>query len=431
MPTPGRGPQTAPGSPTPAPLRVRTATTSRVPVPDRASGRRLKLYSRAVAAAVVVAWTLTVLLSSGADTAAGRLGGDYPAFYAAGEIVADGDWENLYSPQRQAQAQAALFPGSDNSVLYFAYPPYVASMYRPLAGVDYRVSYALHTLVMVGSVIGALWLLRPAIGGVLKTHFELVAIAALLFFPLFRAVSGGQNTALTLLLLAGVWRGLHERRIVVAGICAGLLLYKPQFAIPLLLLFLLRGHWRATVTGAATGAGLWLLGVATMGWGWLGSWWTEVAAFAEKDADVNGHNAISWLGFAEGVFGASSTTAYLVAGPLVLATVAALAWLWFRGAQGLDQRMALTVAGLVFISPHAMYYDGGLFLLAGLVAVNALGTRATLPVALVWVLAWSQAGASSVGFAPLFALLLLGAAALGAAATRPSAPLHRPTAVAS
>ncbi len=69
---------------------------------------RLKWYSRAAVLAIAIAFLAVVLTGSGNTTITGRIGGDYRAFYAAGEIVADGEIENLYSLQTQFDHQRKL-----------------------------------------------------------------------------------------------------------------------------------------------------------------------------------------------------------------------------------------------------------------------------------------------------------------------------------
>src|SRR5947207_9971002 len=86
-----------------------------------APGDRLDRIAKAVLFALVVAFLVTVLSGSGSDTAAGRVGGDYPAFYGAGRIVLDGDAAHLYDVKRQEQAERDLFAGNHDGLLYFAY----------------------------------------------------------------------------------------------------------------------------------------------------------------------------------------------------------------------------------------------------------------------------------------------------------------------
>ena len=383
------------------------------------------LYSRAALFAVVAAFAISVLGSTGADTVSGRLGGDFPAFYAAGSIAGDGDWAQLYDPDRQLAEQARLFPESDDSFLYFAYPPHAAAVYRPFAAMDYRVAYVLHSVLMAGAAIAAVSLIRPMVP-VVRKHFELVASAVLLFNPILRAVTGGQNTALTLLGVTATWRLLHDEEDVAAGLVVALLLYKPQVAVPLAGVLVLARRWRAVGAIGAGGLVVWGVGAVLMGTGWVSTWWTEVRAFAELDADVNGHNAISWLGVSEHLLGAGSGVAYIVAAPLVVATVAMVCFVWLSSRFDLAVRFAITTAGILLMSPHAMFYDAVLLVVTAVVALDRLGARAIPVVAAVWAGSWLQMGAESLDFAPLFVLIVCGVGVL--AAQWKSAPPEVPAA---
>ncbi len=99
------------------------------------------------------------------------------------------------------------------------------------------------------------------------------------------------------------WRLLDADRDVAAGLVLALLLYKPQYAIPLIGLLFLSRRWRVVV-GAAMGAGgLWALGAIWLEPNWLASWWSRVVPFAQLDAQVNAKNSISAPGFAEALGG--------------------------------------------------------------------------------------------------------------------------------
>ena len=113
---------------------------------------RLTWYPRVILFALGVGFLISIVSGKGANTISGRLGGDYPSFYGAGRIISQGDWKELYNPDRQLSAQKGLvsLPGSDNrSYIPFPYPPYVALFYWPLSLLNYRLSYILHTLLMV------------------------------------------------------------------------------------------------------------------------------------------------------------------------------------------------------------------------------------------------------------------------------------------
>ena len=125
---------------------------------------RIARASRAVLLALSVAVGLAVIAAAGlgtnsADSASSegsRLGGDFPAFYAAGSIVRSGDIDSLYDPARQLVEQSEL--GLDG-YLAFAYPPHVAVAYAPLSALPFRYAYLVHTVLMAVAFAVALHVL--------------------------------------------------------------------------------------------------------------------------------------------------------------------------------------------------------------------------------------------------------------------------------
>ena len=365
----------------------------------------LTRLARAVALALAIAFAVALASGSGAETASGRLGGDYPAFYAAGRLITSDERASMYDPARQAETQQGLFPGdADEGLLYFAYPPHTALAYLPLSHLPYRLSYALHTMLMVGATVAALYLVRPMLP-LVDRHFELTVIGAISFYPMYRAITGGQNTALTLLLLAGSWRAVDARRDVVGGVLLGLLLFKPQFALPIIGLHLLARRWRLGLSAALTALACWGVGAALLGIGWLGDWFESVRFFSDLDARVNRRNAVSFLGVGDTVFGVGDTRGRVVGGLLALATVGALIALWRNhGRRDLCAPMIVALPAIVLISPHAMFYDAGLLVLplAALLAARHVHVRQAAVV--LWFAGLLDLAKHAVGLTPLFAV---------------------------
>jgi Glycosyltransferase family 87 len=363
--------------------------------------------ARAVAVALAIAFAVALASGSGAETASGRLGGDYPAFYAAGRLITGPDRAAMYDPAQQAQTQHGLFPGdSDEGLLYFAYPPHTALAYVPLSHLPYRLSYALHTLLMVAATVAALYLVRPMLP-LVDRHFELVTIGAIAFYPMYRAITGGQNTALTLLLLAGSWRAVDTRRDVLGGALLGLLLFKPQFALPIIGLHLLARRWRMGLSAALTAVACWGIGAALLGFDWLGNWLDSVRFFSDLDARVNRRNAVSFLGAADTVFGVGDTIGRVVGGTLAMATVVALILLWRNHARrDLCAPMIVALPAIVLISPHAMFYDAGLLVLplAAMLAARQVHVRQAAVV--LWLAGMLDVCKQRVGLTPLFAVTI-------------------------
>ncbi len=338
-----------------------------------------------------------------------NFGGDYPAFYGAGTIAVAGDWDDLYSLDRQIAAQRSLHPPGEGDVArFFAYPPQVAFVYQPLAAMDYHWSYLVHVMLMTGALWGSILLARPMLPW-LRGRVTLAMAVALVFWPMFRTITGGSNTAFTLLMVVAAWRLVNGNRPLLAGLVISVLLYKPQFAIPLIGLFLLRRQWRV-VAGAGLGAVLFYVsGVLLRGLGWVGEWLDVASEFGRIDAELNGHSSISLIGFAENLFGVGLSLPVALAWVLAGSTAVVLAWLWWRDPDAtLAPLLAITMPGVLLLSLHAMSHDGAIIVLTAAVAVACWPQRRWLPwVLVIWLLGASQALIKQLGFSPgLFMLLV-------------------------
>ena len=152
---------------------------------------RLKWYSRGALFALAVAFITVLLSGSGPETITGRVGGDYPAFYSAGQIIADGAAENLYSLDTQRDYQKPLI-GDQSGVLPFAYPPHFALLYAPLSELPFRLSYAVHTLALVAALALACVLIQRMYPSLIQSPF-LLFFLTLTAYPVDRRVGNVRN----------------------------------------------------------------------------------------------------------------------------------------------------------------------------------------------------------------------------------------------
>jgi hypothetical protein len=319
---------------------------------------RARRFAAALLAALAVSFVATLLSGEGVDTGAGRLGGDYPAFYAAARIAADGDVDEVNDLGRLEAEQADLYPEDDEEgFLTWAYPPHVAVLYRPLAALPYRPSYAVHTALMVAAFVAAVLLLRPLVPWLQQATLPAIALG-LAAWPMFRGIGAGQNTALTLLLLVGAWRASTGGRDGLAGVLLGLLLFKPQFAVIAVALWALARRWRAVASFAAVAAATWGFTALFAGAGWVSRWIDDVRAY-DRTEDVNAPNHVS---LPEAAHAALEVSA--VGWALAAAVAAVTAQRWYRTRE-LD--VALAVPAVLLCAAHAVFYDAGLTILTAAV----------------------------------------------------------------
>jgi hypothetical protein len=180
-------------------------------------------------------------------------GHDFLAFYTAGTLARLGQFDLLYdlSAMREIQhtiaRQNALELGS--SFAPFWNPPAYAWLFAPLSKLSYGTALTIWRIVNVlclACAIALLVTMLPALiarpprslrlaGDPLPVHFTrdgrnwmIVPVLILLSMPFIQALSHGQNTCMSLLLLCLVVMAWRKQMPVIAGICCGMMFYKPQ-----------------------------------------------------------------------------------------------------------------------------------------------------------------------------------------------------------
>ena len=334
---------------------------------------RLRLYSRLLLIPLTIPFIVAVLAGDGDETLTGSLGGDLPAFYNAGLLVNQGGAERLYDVDVLHEVHSS-WAGQVDQTLPFLYPPFVAGAFTPLAHLPYRAAYVTYTLMMVVVLALAVALLRKPLQRVSRWPVEAFLLAGS-FYPMFRSMMGGQNTALTLLFLVGGYRALDDDRPVLAGAILGLLFYKPQFAIPVAGLLILR-HRRALIGMTGTAVGLWLWGAAILGRSWITVWFDGARRQSDDLIPFVPVWSVDIVGMSEEVFGRGSLLAYGIAGLILISLIAALMWLWWTPTLPLDLKFAALTCGILLIPLHVLWYDAGLLVLPFAVLANRIGRPA-------------------------------------------------------
>ena len=167
---------------------------------------------------------------------------DFINVYSAGVLARDGNPASAWDWAVQKQIQVAVLGQSYEGNFAWHYPPPFLFVARALAHLPYVVAYigwaALSfvpfALVMRG-IVG-----RP-LGWLLAGAFPVVLTNVLV----------GQNGFLTASLIGG-FLILLPARPVLAGICLGLLSYKPQYGLLFPLVLIATAQWRAFVAAGVT-----------------------------------------------------------------------------------------------------------------------------------------------------------------------------------
>lgn len=345
-----------------------------------------------------------VLAKEGMDPYGKPIGYDFITFWSASRVALDGAPLDAYVPIRLFGAQQAAVPALQMIFLWH-YPPTFYLVILPLSLLPLLWSYFSFVLL----TLGAYW-------GVVRQIATPVGAGALFFaFPgIFLNAFHGQNGFLIGALL-GATLLLLERRPVLAGICAGLLVIKPHLAVLLPLAFICLRAWPALFAAALSALAFLGLSVAVLG--------TEtLSAFVGNLRLVRVILEAGWLPWVKmptffafaSLLGAPAFAAYLLQALGAAVAIGCVAWIWRQPVDYTLKAAALVTATLL-VSPYLFDYDLALLALPlAWLGMHGLRTGWRYGERNLLVLCWllpvfiaPLAGALQLQFAPFVLLALL------------------------
>jgi len=231
---------------------------SRVAVRATRPPSRLRIYASVVGQVLCPTLVMAYLLSLGPRLfpAEGVAPMDFQCFWAASKVALTEGPTAVYDLDAMRVAQVALHARADAPTgCMFVYPPVSLLLFLPLAFLPYTVS-------------AVAWLASTAAAYALALRALLPGWAAVMPFLAFPAAFlnawYGQSGFLSAALL-GTAAVQMAKRPVLAGVCLGCLVYKPQLGLILPLGLAAAGRWRAFVAASATVLGF--AGAATAAFG--------------------------------------------------------------------------------------------------------------------------------------------------------------------
>jgi hypothetical protein len=189
------------------------------------------------------------------------LGHDFLAFYTAGSFVRQDRAHELYNLNsvRDFEQSTAHAAGLEVGKSFGPWwnPPFYALLFEPFAALPYARALDLWRWISLAAVLIAIALLSHLIAEAsLATRWQqwmLPPVLIAISMPFIQAISHGQNTYTSLLLLTVtvvLWR--KEKRFL-AGAIAGLLFFKPQLGAVVATVLIADLGWSALAGVAVTG----------------------------------------------------------------------------------------------------------------------------------------------------------------------------------
>jgi Glycosyltransferase family 87 len=207
----------------------------------------------ALAYALMLAWQF--IWNSSHLGSAGQGCRDFTWIWLSSKFAQSGALAPAYDYAIFSSAYPALF-GTLHCVLeHLDYPPTLFFFTYPLGSMPYGIASAVWTAATLSLYLAAVYMIIPR---------PVAVIAALAPYPAFINILFGHNGFLTAGLI-GLALASMEQRPSVAGICLGLLTYKPQFGMFFLFALIAGRYWRALALAAAASAILAVAAAAIFG----------------------------------------------------------------------------------------------------------------------------------------------------------------------
>jgi hypothetical protein len=273
---------------------------------------------------------------------------DFINVWSAGRLVLDGHPAWAYDWNIQKAVQVAVLGQDYPGNFAWHYPPPFLFIAALLAKLPYPVAFAGWAMV---SAVPYLVAMRAIVG----RPFGL--LLALAFPVVFTNVLVGQNGFLTAGLIGGTLVLLPTRPIL-AGICLGLLSYKPQYGALFPLVLIAAAQWRAFLSAAVTTVVLAAASCLAFG---IASWqaffnWMPMfsqAFLVEGRAPWGKMQSIfALVRYLDG----GETLAWTLQWIVIAIVAVSLAWLW-RSRVRYEWKAAGLAIGALLATPYLFLYD--------------------------------------------------------------------------
>ncbi len=272
---------------------------------------------------------------------------DFVNVVAAGQLALEGKPAAAYDWPTHKQAEVRVI-GHDFAGYYgWHYPPPFLFVAAALATLPFMAAAVVSLLATLAAYVAALWSILGRTG----------VFIALGFPAAIWNVTAGQNGFLTAALIGGTL-GLLERQPAAAGVCLGLLTYKPQFGLLFPFVLIADRHWTTVLVAAATAIALAALSWLAFGgasWQAFAHWMPITGRIVLGEGHADFARLQSVFGFIR-AHGGSGSLAWSVQAAVSLTLAAALVRLW-RSRVPFELKAAGLAAGTLIATPYVYMYD--------------------------------------------------------------------------
>ena len=273
---------------------------------------------------------------------------DFVNVWAAGDLALHGRAPDAYDWTLHKAAEARALGHDFKNYYGWHYPPTFLFAAAVIALLPYTVAALACLAVTLCAYAAAV---RAIIGN------NAGVFVALGFPAVLWNAAAGQNGFLSAALVGGTLT-LLNRRPALAGICLGLLTYKPHFGLLFPVALIVGSRWRVIAVAGLVTAAMAALSVIVFGratWQAFFDWMPVTTRVVMGEGAADWSRLESLFGLVR-VLGGSETLAWSVQAALALVLAGAIGWLW-RGRAEFEIKAAALSCAALLATPYIYMYD--------------------------------------------------------------------------
>jgi hypothetical protein len=342
--------------------------------------RRVLLYAAALCLIMLIPYTAAVVsdIARGAfpvGNSGAPVGGDLPSHLLGGRLLLQGDLHRLYDLDYQRQFWRAWLPRADFNP--YVSPPFMTAFYAPLAALPYGLALAIWTAISIACIVLSVRLLWPLLPDLHQFGQRALLGHLLVAPPVLYVLFGGQDSAVSLLLLAGGLRLLLGGQEIAAGALLGLGVYKPQLFAVIPVMFLAQRRWRALGGWIFVAGGLTLISMVMVGPQGVRDYASLPGSdfYRQSVVEGKGWEMQSFVALARAILPPSARAAIpaltIVVGLAAIGLLVRAAMHYRQEKRLAPSLFGLALLAIPFVSPHLFLYDTLVLAIPVLLLANA------------------------------------------------------------
>jgi Glycosyltransferase family 87 len=293
---------------------------------------------------------------------------DFRTLYAAGYMVRTGHARQLHNhdADREFQKQSV---GASDAGNHYNHLAYESLFFVPFSLLSYRAAYFAFLGLNIVLLVISYRLMRPYLGLVDHASAFLSCAPFLAFFPVTSALAHGQVSVILLALFVAAMILYNRGNEMTAGALVGITLFKFQYGLPFVLLFLIWRRYRFVAGFAISGLVVLALSLSLIGFAGFNDYLHDLAS-TSSEAGMQRYSIppermpnIRGLIYTLGIGRLSETTL------LIATAICSAAVLFWASRRRPDFSLAVTAAFLV--SYHGLIPDATLLVIPLSLAIGS------------------------------------------------------------